>query len=147
MRHLPLAAISLNEVEITRVFFAIVALMGMAYLGGSLFVRMKMPRVIGEIAGGLILGPTVLGAISSGAYQWTFQGFAGEDKLLAMASEFGLVLLMFMSGMEIKARFAREDRKIAFPLLAGATLLPFLLGLAAPRVLDLPPYMRPHGHV
>ena len=82
MPQLPLAAISLTEVEITRFFFAIVALMGMAHFVGSLFVRMKMPRVIGEIAGGLILGPTVLGAISSGAYEWIFKGFAGEDKLL-----------------------------------------------------------------
>ena len=141
MPHLPLAAISLTDVEITRLFVAIAALMGMAHLLGSLFARLKMPRVIGEIAGGLVLGPTVLGAISKGAYTWTFNGFDTEGKLLAMASEFGLVLLMFMSGMEIKARFAREDRKVAFPLLAGATLLPFLVGLAAPKVFNFKPYM------
>jgi Kef-type K+ transport system membrane component KefB len=147
MSHLPLAAISLNEVEITRFFVAIVALMGMAHFVGSLFARLKMPRVIGEIGGGLLLGPTVLGAIAPGAYTWIFNGFAGEDKLLAMASEFGVVLLMFMSGMEIKARFAREDRKVAFPLLAGATLLPFLLGVAAPRVFDFKPYLGPNGNL
>src|SRR5688572_27882675 len=147
MPHLPLAAISLTEVEITRFFVAIVALMGMAHFVGSLFARLHMPRVIGEIAGGLILGPTVLGAISSEAYTWIFNGFEGEDKLLAMASEFGVVLLMFMSGMEIKARFAREDRKVAFPLLAGATLLPFLLGVAAPRVFNFKPYMGPSGNI
>jgi len=144
--HLPLAAMSLNEVEITRFFVAIVALMGMAHLVGSLFARVRMPRVIGEIAGGLILGPTVLGAIAPDAQRWIFNGFVGEDKLLAMASEFGVVLLMFMSGMEIKARFAREDRRIAFPLLAGATLLPFLLGVAAPRLFDFRPYMGPNGN-
>lgn len=147
MPHLPLAAISLTEVEITRFFVAIVALMGMAHFMGSLFGRLHMPRVIGEIAGGLLLGPTVLGAISPDAYTWIFDAFPGEDKLLAMASEFGLVLLMFMSGMEIKARFAREDRKIAFPLLAGATLLPFVLGALAPRVFDFEPYMGPNGNL
>lgn len=147
MPHLPVAAISLTEVEITRFFVAIVALMGMAHFVGSMFARLKMPRVIGEIAGGLILGPTVLGAIAPGAHDWIFKGFAGEDKLLAMASEFGLVLLMFMSGMEIKARFAKEDRKVAFPLLAGATLLPFIVGAAAPRVFDFKPYMGPNGNV
>ena len=147
MPDLPLAAISLTEVEITRFFAAIVALMGMAHFVGSMFARLRMPRVIGEIAGGLILGPTVLGAIAPGAHEWIFKGFAGEDKLLAMASEFGLVLLMFMSGMEIKARFAREDRKVAFPLLAGATLLPFIVGAAAPRVFDFEPYMGPNGNI
>ena len=147
MPHPPLAAISLTDVEVTRFFVAIVALMGMAHFLGSAFSRLHMPRVIGEIAGGLVLGPTLLGAIAPGAYHWTFAAFAGEDKLLAMASEFGLVLLMFMSGMEVKARFAREDRKVAIPLLAGATLLPFLLGVAAPKVFDFKPYLGPHGNI
>jgi len=149
MPHLPLAAISLTDVEITRLFVAIAALMGMAHLFGSLFARLKMPRVIGEIAGGLILGPTVLGALSKSAYNWTFNSpdFPSQGKLLAMASEFGLVLLMFMSGMEIKARFAREDRKVAFPLLAGATLLPFLIGVAAPKVFNFKPYLGPNGNI
>jgi Kef-type K+ transport system membrane component KefB len=108
---------------------------------GSLFGRLRMPRVIGEIAGGLVLGPTLLGHFAPGAYHWAFTAFPEEGKLLAMASEFGLILLMFMSGMEIKARFAREDRKVAFPLLAGATFLPFLVGLAAPKVFNFKPYM------
>src|SRR5262245_48719036 len=145
MPHLSLAAISLTDVEITRLFVSIAALMGMAHLLGSLFARLHMPRVIGEVAGGLLLGPTVLGAISKSAYNWTFNSpdFPTQGKLLAMASELGLVLLMFMSGMEIKARFAREDRKVAFPLLAGATVLPFLIGLAAPKVFD---FTRPDDH-
>jgi Kef-type K+ transport system membrane component KefB len=147
MPHLPLAAMSLSDVEVTRFFVAIVALMGLAHFMGSLFGRLHMPRVIGEIAGGLVLGPTLLGAIAPGAYTWAFTAFPEEGKLLAMASEFGLVLLMFMSGMEIKARFAREDRKVAFPLLAGATLLPFLLGVAAPKVFDFKPYMGPNGNI
>src|SRR5882724_183774 len=147
MPHVPLAAISLSDIELTRFFVAIVALMGLAHVMGSLFGRLHMPRVIGEIAGGLVLGPTLLGAIAPGAYRWVFTAFPDEGKLLAMASEFGVVLLMFMSGMEIKARFAREDRKVAFPLLAGATLLPFLLGLAAPKVFNFKPYMGANGNI
>ena len=147
MPQLPLAAMSLTDVELTRFFVAIVALLALAHFMGSLFVRLHMPRVIGEIAGGLLLGPTVLGAIAPDAYTWVFDAFPEQGKLLAMASEFGLVLLMFMSGMEIKARFAREDRRVAFPLLAGATLLPFLLGMAAPRVFDFTPYMGPNGNL
>src|SRR2546421_10022292 len=147
MPHLPLAAMSLSDVEVTRLLVAIVGLLGLAHFMGSVFGRLRMPRVIGEIAGGLVLGPTLLGAIAPGAYTWAFPAFPEEGKLLAMASEFGVVLLMFMSGMEIKARFAREDRKVAFPLLAGAPLLPFLLGVAAPRVFNFKPYMGAHGNI
>ena len=146
MPHFPVAAMSLSDVEITRLFVAIVALLGLAHFMGSVFARLKMPRVIGEIAGGLLLGPTLLGHFAPHAYTWAFNAFPEQGKLLAMASEFGLVLLMFMSGMEVKARFAREDRKVAFPLLAGATLLPFLIGLAAPQVFNFKPYMGPAGN-
>ncbi len=64
MNNIPLAAISLGEHELTRFFVAVVALMAGAHIVGSLFARLKMPRVIGEIAGGLLLGPTVLGALA-----------------------------------------------------------------------------------
>ena len=146
MIHLPLASISMSDMELTRFFVAIVALMAAAHLMGSLFGRLAMPRVIGEIFGGLLLGPTVLGAISPGAARWIFDAFPEEGKLLAMASEFGLVLLMFMSGMEIRARFVREDRKVAIPLLAGATLMPFLVGVLAPMVFNFKPYMGSSGN-
>lgn len=147
MTHIPLAStMSLSDHELTRFFVAIVLLMALAHLAGSAFARLKMPRVIGEIAGGLLLGPTVLGALSPGAYDWVFDAFPAEGKLLSMASWFGLVLLMFVSGMEIRARFAREDRRVAVPVLIGATTLPFLAGLAAPLVYDFSAYMGPRGN-
>jgi Kef-type K+ transport system membrane component KefB len=144
---LPLAAITLSDAEVSRCFVALVALMASAHVVGSLFGRLHMPRVIGEIVGGLVLGPTVLGAIAPAAYAWTFAAFPEEGKLLALASELGLVLLMFLLGMDIKARFAPEDRKVAVPLLAVATPLPFLIGVASPRVVDFRPYLGPNGNI
>ena len=37
-----------------------------------------MPRVIGEIAGGFVLGPSVLGLVSLDAHKWLFAGFAAQ---------------------------------------------------------------------
>lgn len=147
MPNIPLAAtISLSEHELTRFFMAVVALMACAHLFGSIFGRLRMPRVVGEITGGLLLGPTVLGSISPGAYDWTFDAFPEEGDLLAMVSAFGVVLLMFFSGMETRARFARADRRVAIPVLIGATTLPFLSGLALASVLDFSGYMGPRGN-
>jgi Kef-type K+ transport system membrane component KefB len=147
MTHIPLlSTISLSDHELTRFFVAVVLLMALAHLVGSAFGRLGLPRVIGEIGGGLLLGPTVLGAISGDAYRWVFDAFPEEGKLLSMASYFGLVLLMFFSGMEIRARFAAQDRRVAIPLLVGATILPFLAGLAAPLVFDFTPYMGANGN-
>jgi Kef-type K+ transport system membrane component KefB len=146
MNNIPLAAISLSEHELTRFFVAVVALMAAAHLVGSLFARLKMPRVIGEIAGGLLLGPTVLGAVAPDAQRWIFDAFPEEGKLLALMSTFGVILLMFFSGMESRARFAREDRRVAVPVLIGATTLPFLAGIAAPFVVDFDSYMGTKGN-
>ena len=147
MTHIPLAAnISLSEHDLTRFFLAVVLLMACAHLMGSVFGRLKMPRVIGEIAGGLLLGPTVLGAVAPSAQAWVFDAFPEEGKLLAVVSSFGVVLLMFFSGMETRASFARQDRKVAIPVLIGATALPFVAGLAAPLVFDFSPYMGARGN-
>jgi K+:H+ antiporter len=147
MTNIPLVAtISLSEHDLTRFFVAVVGLMACAHLAGSLFARLKMPRVIGEIAGGLLLGPTVLGALAPDAQRWIFDAFPEEGKLLAMMSTFGVILLMFFSGMESRARFARQDRRIAIPVLIGATTLPFLAGIAAPFVVNFDAYMGPRGN-
>ena len=146
MRNVIASSMSLTDHELTRFFLAIVLLMALAHLVGSVFGRLKLPRVVGEIGGGLLLGPTVLGAVSPEAHRWIFDAFPEEGKLLSMVSYFGLVLLMFFSGMETKARFAREDRKIAIPVLIGATTLPFLAGLAAPLLYDFSGFMGPKGN-
>ena len=54
-------SITLTNLELTRFFFAIVLLLISAHTFGYLFHRYKLPRVIGEILGGFLLGPTILG--------------------------------------------------------------------------------------
>jgi len=54
-------SITLSNLELTRFFIALVLLLFSAYAGSFLFDKLKLPRVIGEIFGGLLLGPTVFG--------------------------------------------------------------------------------------
>ena len=61
----------ITSAELTRVAIALLALL-VAHAGGALFQRFKQPRVIGEILGGLVLGPTVLGQIWPDAVAWMF---------------------------------------------------------------------------
>jgi Kef-type K+ transport system membrane component KefB len=138
--------ISLNDLELTRFFVALLLLVGTAHVGAIVFARLRLPRVIGEIAGGLLLGPTVLGALAPDAQRWVFDAFPAEGKLIALTSWFGLILLMFVSGLEIRTGLSRADRRVFFPLLFGATLLPFGAGLAAPFVHDFSSYMGPRGN-
>jgi len=138
-------SITLENLELTRFFFAIVSLLSAAHFFGYLFQRFRLPRVIGEIFGGFLLGPTLLGRFLPGAYQWLFQAFESEGKLLSIVYWLGLILLMFVSGFEIKRSLRREERRIIGAVLIGSTFLPFLSGWLAPRFFDFAPYLGTKG--
>ncbi len=140
------ATISLSNLELTRFFIALVLLLLTAHLLGFLFYELKLPRVIGEILGGLLLGPTVLGYFSPETQNWVFGAFPSEGKLLSLISTFGLILLMLVSGFEIQRSFSREDRKIATAFLLGATLVPFIIGMLTPQLYNLSAYSGPNGN-
>ncbi len=53
---------------------------------------------------------------------------------------------MFVSGVEIHGTFSREDKRTAVAFLLGATILPFLIGLAVSRVYDFSAYAGPNSN-
>jgi Kef-type K+ transport system membrane component KefB len=134
-------ATTLNNLELGRLFFAIVLLLFSAHTVGYLFQSFKLPRVIGEIFGGLLLGPTILGNFFPRVADWIFNGFQTEGKLISMISWLGLVLLMFISGFEVQKSFDRRDRRIIIVTLLGSTIIPFLAGWLAPAFYDFSPYL------
>ncbi|MGE0267133.1 MAG: cation:proton antiporter [Candidatus Omnitrophota bacterium] len=142
-----MSLITLTNFELTRFFFAIAALLISAHVFGYLFHRFKMPRVIGEITGGLLLGPSFLGYFSPGIYDWIFNAFEGEGKLISLIYWMGLVLLMFLSGFEIQKSLTKEDGKLCVFLLLGATVIPFFAGWIAPRFFDFSPYLGTKGNM
>lgn len=58
--------------EVTRLLMALAVLLGAARVLGELARQLKQPAVLGEILAGILLGPTVLGAVSSTGYEWLF---------------------------------------------------------------------------
>src|SRR6266851_1821824 len=141
------ATITLSSLELTRFFFAMVLLLFTAHSFGFLFYEIKLPRVIGEIFGGLVLGPTFLGYFRPDAEIWVFSAFPSEGALISVISYFGLILLMFISGFEVQRTFSRQDRKIAISFLLGATVIPFIIGVLTPYVYNFAPYSGPNGNM
>lgn len=132
---------SLNELELTRFFFALVLLLLFSHTFGFLFNKLKLPRVIGEIFGGFLLGPTSLGYFFPTAQTWLFSAFEVEGKLISLMSWLGLILLMFISGFEIEKSLNREDTITISVLIVGSTILPFIAGWIAPSIYDFTPYL------
>jgi Kef-type K+ transport system membrane component KefB len=141
------ATATLTTLELTRFFLAIASLLFLAHSFGFLFYRARLPRVVGEIFGGLVLGPTILGYFSPSTQAWVFNAFPEEGKLISIVSYFGLILLMFISGFEIQRSFSSSDRQIAVAFLLGATFVPFIIGMLTPYFYDFTPYSGPNGNL
>ncbi len=102
---------------------------------GAAFRRLGQPPVVGEMVAGLLLGPSLLGAIAPGASTCLFPP-ASLDLLNAF-SQFGLVLFMLLVGMHLdsgllvgpRLGFARRE---SMALVTTAMTSPLLRRLGYP---------------
>lgn len=100
----------------------------MASLCGTLAQRHGQSRVVGEIAAGLVLGPSILGAVGLSCYDVVFSSAAAP--ITAMLGDLGLVLLMFQLGLHIDLKSIRGGGRIGAPVAVAllGIALPFALG-------------------
>jgi Kef-type K+ transport system membrane component KefB len=96
-----------------------------ARLAGSLLRMLGQPPVIGEIMAGVLLGPTVLGHIAG---HRLFPVTVLPS--LTTLADIGLVLFMFVVGMELDQTLVQGRGRAAGGITAGATVVPFALGCA-----------------
>lgn len=125
--------------EVQMLFADLALIVIVARVLGRIVARFGQPAVIGEILGGILLGPTVLG----GAVDSVFP--AGVRPLLTGMADVGVALFMFTVGLEIESRHLRGRSWLTTGSALGSTLVPFCLGIAmAFYLLDRHPTGR-HG--
>jgi Kef-type K+ transport system membrane component KefB len=128
---------SLTTAEIARVLLALGLLMVAAHACGALFARFRQPPVIGEIVGGLVLGPTIFGAALPDVKAAIFPDEGTTASVLGAIYQLGLFLLMFAAGAELRSVFHRGERKTALFITLAGTLVPFGAGLLVLQFIDL----------
>ena len=117
----------MSNSDLTSILFALLLLVGLAHLLGFLFVRLRQPRVAGEILAGIVLGPALLGRLSF--VSRLMEPTHAQGNILNFLYWPGLLLLMFLSGAETRQLFSREERREVSWLVIVGTGIPFLLGL------------------
>jgi Kef-type K+ transport system membrane component KefB len=127
---------TLSPGEIARLLTAIALLLVAAHGMGQVFVHFRQPRVIGEIGGGLLLGPTFLSALLPGPMTWAFPREGPIPAVLAAIYQLGLILLMYTAGAEMRSSFQVGERRLVIALSAGGTAVPFAAGLLLLTVYD-----------
>jgi Kef-type K+ transport system membrane component KefB len=116
------------------VLLAIAVIVIAARAGGYAFERwLGQPPVMGEIVSGLVLGPSVLGAISSDAYQFLLPTDAAPH--LGIIAKIGVVLFMFLVGLELDHRLLKGSSHATLAISHASIVLPFVLGSALALVL------------
>jgi K+:H+ antiporter len=106
----------------------IIVILTMAGLFRRLFRRIGQPPVMGEMIAGIVLGPSVLGFFYPQALSFLFP--ASSLETLRLLSQIGVVLFMFIVGMELNVRYLREKGSAAVMISHASIIVPFLLGSA-----------------
>lgn len=92
-----------------------------------LFKKFGQPGVIGEILGGIVLGPSLLGLFFPGYLNFIFPKQGMED--LHMLSRLGLLLFMFIVGMELDLTQMKTKAHKALLISHAGILFPFTMGV------------------
>src|SRR5579871_6715561 len=130
--------------ELTQVLILLLLLVGLAQLLGWLFVKMRQPKVVGEILAGVVLGNALIGRLPFAAHFILSAKSHGD--ILDFIYWLGLLLLMFLAGAETQQLFTREERREVGWLTIVGTGLPFLLGLLLAPWLIRPSLEGPNGN-
>lgn len=86
---------------------------------GQLFSRLNMPAVIGQLLSGIVLGPAILNWVK-------------PNDIVSLFSEFGVILLMFLAGLESDLDLLKKYFKLSFTVASVGVILPVIFaGLAS----------------
>ncbi|HNT89047.1 MAG TPA: cation:proton antiporter [Candidatus Hydrogenedentes bacterium] len=91
----------MTQAEVTVFFLALAVLLALARILGEMAVRLRQPSVLGEILAGILLGPTVLGAL---APEWSAALFPEQGAFpvaLEGVTSLAIALFLLVAGMEV----------------------------------------------
>jgi Kef-type K+ transport system membrane component KefB len=124
--------------HLLQIILLLAIIIAAAKLAGALATRIGQPAVFGEILVGLVLGPTVLNLLGWGP----FAPHGGEPssllKLTKDLAEIGVLLLMFVAGLETDLNEMRRVGKVAFWSAFGGVALPMIGGIVVASAFGLP---------
>jgi Kef-type K+ transport system membrane component KefB/mannitol/fructose-specific phosphotransferase system IIA component (Ntr-type) len=125
----------MHERTVLVFLLSLAVLLSSARLLGELARRVQLPLIVGEIAAGILLGPTVLGRAAPGIQHSLFPGGVPAD-MLAGYTNVGVVLLLTVAGLEVNLGIVRRRGRSALLTSVMGILMPMaggvLLGVLLP---------------
>jgi Kef-type K+ transport system membrane component KefB/nucleotide-binding universal stress UspA family protein len=117
----------------------VMALMVVGRLLGEGLQRIGQPALIGQLLAGLILGPSLLGAIWPAAQHFLFPADSAQKGMIDGLSQIGILLLLLLTGMETDLGLVKKAKRAAIAISLAGVAVPFvggfLLGQFLPETL------------
>ena len=112
---------------LVKVLLALTVVMIVARLMGALFRRLDQPAVIGEVIGGILLGPSLFGRVAPDAAAVVLP--ADAVPFLSIISQLGVILYMFLVGLELDLAVLRTKARTTIAISNAGIIVPFALGI------------------
>lgn len=127
------------ENELLLLLVQVALILGLSRAMGMFFARMRQPQVVGEMVAGIMLGPSVLGAVClhfhSNLQQMLFPPGTSME-LLNLFSELGVIFFLFLVGLEFEMDLVKNrGRSTVFTALSSIAV-PFVLGMGVALFLE-----------
>lgn len=118
---------------VVHVLMTLAAVIGLGHVLARFFGASGQPAVIGEVVAGIVLGPSLLGAISPEAMHWLIPSQEIDPHRLVLTSlqtiaQLGVVLYMFVVGLELNLQKVGRQAHASVAISHASIVLPFVLG-------------------
>jgi K+:H+ antiporter len=108
----------------------LMVLMVVGRLLGEAMHRIGQPSVMGQLLAGIVLGPSVLGWLWPDLQQWIFPASKEQKSMLDAVSQWGILLLLLLTGMETDLKLVRKVGRAALSISITGVAVPFVCGAA-----------------
>ena len=119
-----------GEHELLLLWIQLVVLLVTARSLGLLAQRFHQPRVVGELAAGVLVGPSIAGRLFPDLVGWLFPGDAVQSALLLSIAWLGILLLLLVTGFETDIDLLRRLGRPVVGLSVGSLVIPLVMGFA-----------------
>jgi K+:H+ antiporter len=120
----------------------LITLMVVGRLLGEAMNRIGQPSVMGMLLGGIMLGPSVFGALWPDLQHAIFPSTPEQKAMLDGVSQFGILLLLLLTGMETDLKLVRTVGRAALSISVTGVAVPFICGFILGQL--LPDSLLPH---
>ncbi len=116
--------------DLVSLFLALGVVLGTARLLGELARLLNQPAVMGELFAGIVLGPTLLGALAPDVFDRIFPSTPGFGAAMQGLTVVAITLFLLVAGIEVDLSSIFRQGRLAFNVALGGIVLPFAVGFS-----------------